>query len=120
VRILRGSAGYTLTPGPFERRQDQAVAHVGTVGASDASFLGAQPARGFVWVSGASGRFSLWRPGSSRSILRTMKTQMIWETPSFVELRMDAEIGSYPDDFDPTREDPAFVTGTERENESSR
>lgn len=35
--------------------------------------------------------------------------QMIWETPSFVELRMDAEIGSYQDDFDPTREDPAFV-----------
>jgi hypothetical protein len=35
--------------------------------------------------------------------------QMIWETPSFVELRMDAEIGSYQDDFDPTREEPAFV-----------
>ena len=23
-----------------------------------------------------------------------------WETPSFVEIRMDAEIGSYQDDFD--------------------
>lgn len=24
---------------------------------------------------------------------------MIWETPAFVEIRMDAEIGSYQDDF---------------------
>jgi len=24
----------------------------------------------------------------------------IWETPTFVEIRMDAEIGSYQDDFD--------------------
>jgi len=23
-----------------------------------------------------------------------------WETPTFVEIRMDAEIGSYQDDFD--------------------
>ena len=43
--------------------------------------------------------------------------QMIWETPSFVELRMDAEIGSYQDDSDPTREDPAFVAA---EEEASR
>jgi hypothetical protein len=28
---------------------------------------------------------------------------MIWETPSFVEVKMDAEINSYQDDFD--RED---------------
>ena len=42
--------------------------------------------------------------------------QMIWETPSFVELRMDAEIGSYQDDFDPTREEPAFLSdASERE-----
>ncbi len=34
---------------------------------------------------------------------------MIWEAPSFVELRMDAEIGSYQDDFDPTREEPPFA-----------
>lgn len=34
---------------------------------------------------------------------------MIWESPSFVEMRMDAEIGSYQDDFDPSREQPAFV-----------
>jgi hypothetical protein len=39
---------------------------------------------------------------------RKMK-QMIWETPSFVELRMDAEIGSYQDDFDPSRDEPAFA-----------
>jgi hypothetical protein len=25
---------------------------------------------------------------------------MTWEAPTFVELRMDAEIGSYQDDFD--------------------
>lgn len=24
----------------------------------------------------------------------------LWETPSFVEIRMDAEVGSYQDDFD--------------------
>ncbi len=41
--------------------------------------------------------------------------QIIWETPSFVELRMDAEIGSYQDDSDPTREEPAFAEGEEIE-----
>jgi len=41
--------------------------------------------------------------------------EMIWKTPAFVELRMDAEIGSYQDDFDPTREEPAFAEGEERE-----
>jgi len=30
-------------------------------------------------------------------------TAMAWETPSFVEVKMDAEINSYQDDFD--RED---------------
>ena len=34
---------------------------------------------------------------------------MIWETPKFAELKMDAEIGSYQDDFDPSRDVPAFV-----------
>jgi hypothetical protein len=24
----------------------------------------------------------------------------LWETPTFVEIRMDAEVGSYQDDFD--------------------
>ncbi len=40
---------------------------------------------------------------------------MIWETPSFTELRMDAEIGSYQDDFDPSRDEPAFVERDDRE-----
>jgi hypothetical protein len=35
---------------------------------------------------------------------------MSWETPTFAEIRMDAEIGSYQDDFDPARDEPAFVT----------
>jgi coenzyme PQQ precursor peptide PqqA len=26
--------------------------------------------------------------------------RMVWETPEFVEIRMDAEIGSYQDEFD--------------------
>jgi hypothetical protein len=34
---------------------------------------------------------------------------MIWESPSFVTLRMNAEIGSYQDDFDPAREEPALL-----------
>jgi coenzyme PQQ precursor peptide PqqA len=29
---------------------------------------------------------------------------MTWEAPAFVEIKMDAEINSYQDDFD--REDP--------------
>jgi hypothetical protein len=35
--------------------------------------------------------------------------QITWQTPSFEELRMDAEIGSYQDDSDPSREQPAFA-----------
>ena len=31
---------------------------------------------------------------------------MTWETPGFVEIRMDAEIGSYQEDSDPVRESP--------------
>lgn len=30
-----------------------------------------------------------------------------WETPTFVEVKMDAEINSYQDDFPPDR-DPGF------------
>jgi coenzyme PQQ precursor peptide PqqA len=30
---------------------------------------------------------------------------MTWETPDFVEVRMDAEINSYQDDFDRNRDD---------------
>ena len=37
---------------------------------------------------------------------------MSWEAPTFAEIRMDAEIGSYQDDFDPARDEPAFVTSS--------
>jgi hypothetical protein len=30
----------------------------------------------------------------------TSQETLLWETPTFVEIRMDAEIGSYQDDFD--------------------
>jgi hypothetical protein len=32
-----------------------------------------------------------------------------WQSPSFVDLRMDAEIGSYQDDADRDREAPPFA-----------
>jgi hypothetical protein len=42
---------------------------------------------------------------------------MIWTTPAFDEIKMDAEIGSYQEDSEPTR-DPAFLTtGTPSEHE---
>lgn len=35
-----------------------------------------------------------------------------WTAPDFVEIKMDAEIGSYQDDTDPLREEsPLFVAG---------
>jgi hypothetical protein len=35
-----------------------------------------------------------------------------WTAPDFVEIKMDAEIGSYQDDFDPLREEsPLFANG---------
>jgi hypothetical protein len=34
---------------------------------------------------------------------------MTYEAPSFVELRMDAEIGSYQEDFEFEPEEPRFV-----------
>lgn len=30
----------------------------------------------------------------------TSQDALLWETPTFVEIRMDAEVGSYQDDFD--------------------
>jgi hypothetical protein len=36
---------------------------------------------------------------------------MNYERPDFVEIKMDAEIGAYQNDFDPTR-DPRFATPT--------
>ena len=38
----------------------------------------------------------------SRTSLRS--NTMIWETPTFVEVKMDAEINSYQDDFGDGRE----------------
>jgi len=32
--------------------------------------------------------------------LHTTEEPSTWETPEFVEIRMDAEVGSYQDDFD--------------------
>jgi coenzyme PQQ precursor peptide PqqA len=32
--------------------------------------------------------------------------RMSWETPTFVEVRMDAEINSYQDEFDPEPSEP--------------
>jgi hypothetical protein len=34
---------------------------------------------------------------------------MSWTTPSFVEIKMDAEIGSYQEDWTPERDEPLFV-----------
>lgn len=41
---------------------------------------------------------------------------MCWETPVFAEVRMDAEIGAYQDDFDPARDEPAFARGARPES----
>lgn len=35
----------------------------------------------------------------------TIDEPLVWETPEFVELRMDAEIGLYQDDFDDREHD---------------
>ena len=43
-------------------------------------------------------RDSLW-------LFSTGDEPMTWETPAFVELKMDAEINSYQDDFAPDRDD---------------
>lgn len=33
-------------------------------------------------------------------MISTQTESLSWETPEFVEVRMDAEIGAYQDDFD--------------------
>lgn len=38
--------------------------------------------------------------GEEKPMIDTSKEPLTWETPAFVEIRMDAEIGSYQDDFD--------------------
>ena len=35
-----------------------------------------------------------------RSLLGLEVSEMTWETPTFVEVKMDAEINSYQEDFD--------------------
>jgi hypothetical protein len=34
---------------------------------------------------------------------------MSWTKPSFVEIKMDAEIGSYQEDWAPERDEPLFA-----------
>ncbi len=34
-----------------------------------------------------------------------------WQTPDFVEIKMDAEIGSYQEDYEPFRDDPLARDG---------
>jgi hypothetical protein len=34
---------------------------------------------------------------------------MDWTAPTYAEIKMDAEIGSYQEDTDPTREGPHFA-----------
>jgi hypothetical protein len=40
------------------------------------------------------------RGASMDTEMNTTEKPSAWETPEFVEIRMDAEIGSYQDDFD--------------------
>ena len=43
---------------------------------------------------------------SNPSLCQLMEVNaMAWETPEFVEVRMDAEINSYQDDFDREQDD---------------
>lgn len=38
-----------------------------------------------------------------------------WTAPDFVEIKMDAEIGSYQEDSDPMRENPDRVDSEEQD-----
>ncbi|HWL89097.1 MAG TPA: hypothetical protein VNO21_25015 [Polyangiaceae bacterium] len=38
---------------------------------------------------------------------------MNWTTPNFVEIKMDAEISSYQEEFDPLRDGPVFADSRE-------
>jgi hypothetical protein len=42
---------------------------------------------------------------------------MAWTTPTFDEVKMDAEIGSYQEDTDPVRESPIVDAGEKRADE---
>lgn len=43
--------------------------------------------------------------GPTLSVQRMEVTTMTWETPEFAEIRMDAEINSYQDEFDREQDD---------------
>ena len=40
---------------------------------------------------------------------------MLWTTPKFQEVKMDAEIGSYQEDTDPVRDSPIVYRAEESE-----
>ncbi len=42
---------------------------------------------------------------------------MNYEAPAFIEIKMDAEIGSYQNEFDTDEEGPRFVERTEIQKE---
>ena len=46
-----------------------------------------------------------WGPALSREIESMEVSAMAWETPQFVEVKMDAEINSYQDDFGGEQDD---------------
>jgi len=55
-------------------------------------------------------------PTSSVSQHHTKKARpltMNWTTPNFVEIKMDAEISSYQEEFDPLRDGPVFADSRE-------
>jgi hypothetical protein len=60
------------------------------------------------------------RSGFGVSIARKDQT-MHYEAPDFIEIKMDAEIGAYQNDFDPSRAPgtPSFVVADHR-GESSQ
>jgi hypothetical protein len=39
-------------------------------------------------------------PGGRRAGTAILEETMVWQLPSFVEIEMNAEIGSYQEDFD--------------------
>ncbi len=43
---------------------------------------------------------------------------MNWTTPTFDELKMDAEIGSYQEDTDPAREAPLAAPAQDRSTDA--
>jgi hypothetical protein len=54
-----------------------------------------------------AGRSPLACPGRVNPVTATPRevTAMIWEAPDFVEIKMDAEINSYQDDFEREQDD---------------